>query len=136
MVKFLSYYSEKKSGVFSSATAFQRTVQNPKAKKWLLTQDTYTLHKPVRRHFPRGKIVVAGPKQQFQADLIDFSRLQKYNDSFKFILVVIDVFSKYAYVECMKNKTSQRVITAFSKTLKRNGYFSSLQTDLGTEFSE
>ena len=35
----------------------------------------------------------------------------------------------------MKNKTSQSVITAFSKILKRSGYFSSLQTDLGTEFT-
>ena len=75
------------------------------------------------------------PKQQFQADLIDFSRLQKYNKGFKFILVVIDVFSKYAYVECLKNKSSKSVIAAFSKILKRSGRFSTLQTDLGTEFA-
>ena len=137
MVKFLSYYNEKKkkNGAFSGATAFQRTAPNPKIKKWLSTQDTYTLHKPIRRRFPRRKVVVAGLKQQFQADLIDFSYLQKYNGGFKFILVVIDVFSKYVYVECMKNKTSQSVITAFSKILKRSGYFSSLQTDLGTVFT-
>ena len=64
---------------------------------------------PVRRRFPRRKIIVAGPKQQFQADLINFSRLHKYNDGFKFILVVIDVFSKYAYVECLKNKSFKSV---------------------------
>ena len=125
----------KKLGAFSGAATFQRTVQNPEAKKWLLTQDAYTLHKPVRRCFPRRTIIVAGPKQQFQADLIDFSRLEKYNDGFKFILVVIDVFSKYAYVECMKNKSSKNVIAAFSKILKRSGNFSILQTELGTEFT-
>ena len=135
MGEFLDYYNENKPGSFSGAAAFQRTAQNPEAKKWLLTQDAYTLHKPVRRRFPRRKIIVAGPKQQFQADLIDFSRLQKYNDGFKFILVVIDVFSKYAYVECIKNKTSKSVIAAFSKILKRSGHFSTLQTDLGTEFT-
>ena len=125
MDKFLSYYDEKKSRAFSGATAFQRTMQNPKVKNCLSTQDTNTIHKPVRRRFPRRKIVVADSKQQFQADLIDCSYLQKYNDGFKFILVMIDVFSKYVYVECMKNKTSQSVITAFSKILKRSGYFSS-----------
>ena len=78
---------------------------------------------------------MAGPKQQFQADLINFSRLQKYNDGFKFIFVVIDVFSKYAYVECIKNKTSKSVIAAFSKILERSGHFSTLQNDLGTEFT-
>ena len=118
MGEFLDYYNENKPGSFSGAATFQRTTQNPKVKKWLLTQDAYTLHKPVRRRFPRRKIIVAGLKQQFQADLIDFSRLQKYNDGFKFILVVIDVFSKYAYVECLKNKTSKSVIVAFSKILK------------------
>ena len=135
MGEFLDYYNENKPGSFSGAAAFQRTMQNPVAKKWLLTQDAYTLHKPVRRRFPRRKIIVAGPKQQFQANLIDFSRLQKYNDGYKFILVVIDVFSKYAYVECIKNKTSKIVIAAFSKILKRSGHFSSLQTDLGSEFT-
>ena len=78
---------------------------------------------------------MAGPKQQFQSDLIDFSHLRKYNGGFKFILVVIDVFSKYAYVGCMKNKFSQSIIDTFSKILKRSGNFSTLQTDLGTEFT-
>ena len=78
---------------------------------------------------------MAGSKQQFQAGLTNFSRLQKHNDGFKFILVVVDVFSKYAYVECNKNKSSKSVIAAFSKLLKRSGHFSTLQTDLGTEFT-
>ena len=34
----------------------------------------------------------------------------------------------------MKNQTSQSVIAAFSKKLKRSGYFCALQTHLGTEF--
>ena len=61
---------------------------------------------------------MAGPKQQFQADLINFNPLQKYNEGFKFILVVIDMFLKYAYVERIKNKSSKSVIAAFSKILK------------------
>ena len=48
---------------------------------------------------------------------------------------MIDGFSKYAYVECIKNKSSKSVIAAFSKILKRSGHFSTLQTDLGTEFT-
>ena len=47
MGEFLNYYNENKPGPFSGAAAFQRTVQNPEAKKWLLTQDAYILHKPV-----------------------------------------------------------------------------------------
>ena len=54
---------------------------------------------------------------------------------FKFILVAIDVFLKYAYVKCLKNKSSKDVIAAFSEILKRSGQFSTLQTNLGTEFT-
>ena len=101
-----------------------------------MTFDSRRLHssQTSSKAISKKKIVVAGPKEQFQTDLIDCSRLQKYNGSFKFILVVIDVFSKYAYVECMKNKTFRSII-AFSKILKRSSYFSTLQTNLGTEFT-
>ena len=34
-----------------------------------------------------------------------------------------------------KNKTFKSVIAAFSKILKRRGHFFTLQTDLGTEFT-
>ena len=77
---------------------------------------------------------MAGPKQQVQAKSVDFSRLQKYNDGFKFIFV-INVFSKYAYVEYIKNKSSKNVKAAFSKLLKRSGHFYTMQTNLGKEFT-
>ena len=48
-----------------------------------------------------------------QADLIDFSTLQPFNDGFKCILVVIDVFTKVAAVAYLKNKTSSEMISAF-----------------------
>ena len=35
----------------------------------------------------------------------------------------------------MKNKSSHSVIAAFSKILKRSGRFSTLQTNLGTKFT-
>ena len=70
-----------------------------------------------------------------QADLIDFSALRKYNDGFCYVVVLIDVFSKYIYVECVKNKTSQCMIRAFSELLQRSGYFRLLQTDRGSEYT-
>ena len=41
-----------------------------------------------------------------QADLIDFSALKKFDDGFRYVVVLIDVFSKYVYVECVQNKTA------------------------------
>ena len=61
-------------------------------ERWLSTQDAYTLHKPVRRHFKRRCVVVGGPNKQWQADLVDMSRLKAANDGTTFLLTVIDVF--------------------------------------------
>ncbi len=56
----------------------------------------------MRRRFRRRGVVVGGPNQQWQADLVDMSRLKNVNDGTTFILTVIDVFSKLAW--CVKLK--------------------------------
>ena len=133
MEKYLRYYELKQPGSFSGAHSFEKTVGNP-AKSWLESQDTYTLHKPVKKKFLRRPTIVPGANFQMQADLIDFSSLKKYNDNFKYILVIVDVFSKVAYAVPLKNKTSQSVIEAFDEVLQKT-HFSKLQTDRGSEFT-
>jgi len=44
-------------------------------------------------------------KQQMQSDLMDFTALKEYNDNYRFAVALIDVFTKFAYVECIKDKT-------------------------------
>ena len=102
--------------------------------KWLKSQDVYTHHKSVRRRFPRRKTIVPGANFQMQADLIDFSSLKQYNDNFKYILVVIDVFSKKGFIFFLKAKTSSEVIRTFEELLPKIDRFQKLQTDLGSEF--
>ena len=132
MGKYLKYYDPEKVGAFSGIHSFKKVSKNPEA--WLRSQDTYILHAPVRRNFPRQKTIAPGPNFQMQADLIDFSALRSFNDGFKFILVVIDVFSKVAAVAFLKNKSSSEMVTAFQSVLPKMGHFSKLQTDAGKEF--
>ena len=47
---------------------------------------------------------------------------------------VIDVFSKYAWVVPIKDKTGHTLIQAFKSALKTDRHPKSLQTDKGTEF--
>ena len=91
------YYDPKRVGSYGGVAALRRVVPEQDVERWLSEQDTYTLHKPVRRRFKRRCVVVGGPNQQWQADLVDMSRLKKVNDGTTFILTVIDVFSKLAY---------------------------------------
>ena len=69
-----------------------------------------------------------------QADLVDFSLLKSYNDNYKYILVVVDVFSKKAFTAYLKSKSSLDMIEAFERVMPEIGKFSKLQTDMGREF--
>ena len=62
-------------------------------RQWLQSKDDYTLLKPVRRQFKTARVIVSEPFEQFDIDLMDLSSISTFNDHFRFILVVIDVFS-------------------------------------------
>ena len=65
-------------------------------RKWLQNQDDYSLQKPVRRNFKRAKVIVSGPNEQLDVDWADMQSLPKDNDGIEYLLVAIDVFSRYA----------------------------------------
>ena len=43
--------------------------------------------------------MVHGIDEQWLIDLTDMNKLSKHNDGFKFITAVIDILSKYAWLE-------------------------------------
>ena len=102
-------------------------------ENWLATQDSYSLHKPVRYKFPRRKVITGGLRHQWQADLVDVSRLSKFNKGFKYLLTCIDVFSKKAWVLPLKDKTGSSLVQAFENLV--DALPSRLQTDKGSEFT-
>ena len=62
----------------------------------------YTLHKPRRRHFPTLPVKVFNVDAQWMSDLIEVVNISKQNRGFKYLLTVVDAFSKYAWVEFKK----------------------------------
>lgn len=104
----------------TATTATTTTTSRNKIQNWLSGQDVYTLHKPVRRRFPRSRVFSPGINHIWQADLVDLTSLSRHNDGYKFLLCVIDCFSKYAYVVPLKNKNSQTVKNAFASIIEKN----------------
>lgn len=93
------------------------------------------IHKPVRINFPRRRVIVKGLNDLYQADLVEVIPYAKLNKGFKYLLVVINVFSKYVWVKPVKNKTGLDVTTAMDEILKKLAQTpKNLQTDLGKEF--
>ena len=53
-------------------------------------------------------------------DLADVQLLSKFNKGFRFLLCVIDIFSKYAWVVPLKDKKGISIFNAFQKILKES----------------
>ena len=110
----------RKSGKFYRAAKEDGKFQlsRNKIRTWLRQQDTYTLHRPVRYRFKRNRVIVRGIDKEWEADLVVMDSLSKENNGYKYILTVIDVLSKYAWVEPLKAKSGENLVKAFEKILK------------------
>jgi hypothetical protein len=59
---------------------------------WLQTQDSYTLHRTVRKRFSRNPYIVTNVMNEWEADLKEVQNIAKHNDGGTSLLSVIDVF--------------------------------------------
>ena len=100
----------------------------------LLSIDTYSKHKPIRRKFTRHKTITGSIDQQWQLDLMDMQSLARFNDGFRYVLVAIDVFSRHAWATPIKSKGGRDVTEAFQSITQQEREPYCIQTDKGKEF--
>ena len=74
------------------------------------------LYKPVRKKFEKRRIITKGIDDLWTADLMDKKKFSKENNGYKYLLNVIDTFSKFVWAALIKNKDGATV----SKALKNN----------------
>lgn len=130
------YFDVKHPASFGSVSKLAKAggVSRKEAQDFLMKQDAYTLHKPVRLKFP-SRLTLAYFKQDlWQADLLDMKNIADHNNGVKYLLVVIDVFTRFAYVEPLKDKTAKSVFEGFKKIFTTTIPPINLQTDDGLEF--
>ena len=69
------------------------------------------------------------------ADLADMQLISKFNKGFRFLLCVIDIFRKYAWVAPLKDKKGISIVNAFQKILKESDRKpNKIWVDKGSEF--
>ena len=81
-------------------------------KNWLSKDLIYTLHHPTRRNYTTRRVLVHRMDEQWQADLVDLQKLVSFNKGYKYLLVCIDILSKYAWVRPLKTKTGNELTKA------------------------
>lgn len=77
------------------------------------------IHKYARKNFKRRKYVMYGIADTLQADLIEMQPYEEENQGYRYILIVIDVFSKVAFAEPLKNKTGATVTKAMNSIIRK-----------------
>lgn len=92
------------------------------------------LHRPVRRNFKRRPTQMRGIFDTFQIDLVEMIPYAAQNSNHKYILTIIDIFSKYAWAFPLKNKSSARIVTEMKKLLESGHIPHNIHSDFGTEF--
>ena len=91
--------------------------------------------------FRRERTIPLYNDETWSADLIYKSSLNKYNNNYKYILPVIDIFTKYAWDIPLKDKSGLSITNGFKIVLgehPQGGYKSrkseKLWVDRGSEF--
>ena len=73
---------------------FNGSIPINKIQKWLLTSDTYTLHRQPKAPKPRNQTYAYCERYQFQIDLIEIGKMVNANNNYCYLLTAIDIFFK------------------------------------------
>ena len=130
------YYNPKHPGSFCGISGFlknNKRVNKTRFKKWAEKQNAITQHSCARKRFPRRRVLVFSTGELFQVDLMDFQALSTSNNGFRFVLVGIDAFSKFAWAVPLKRKTAEEVLRGLQDIVQDIKPIK-IQCDRGLEF--
>lgn len=134
----VEYFVPEQPGSFSGISRFQKhhpQYSLDELSEVLSGYRSYTLHKPVRKKFPRNKTRVHGIDSVWDIDLSDLSKYAKFNDGFKYLFCITDIFSKKSWIIPITSKTAPELLRAwqhlFDITDRRP---ESVRSDKGGEF--
>lgn len=93
------------------------------------------LHKPARIKFKRRRFIQYGLDDTFATDLAQLDQYSRENKGYKYILVVIDCFSKYLWTKPVKSKSAPDITKAMEIILKSSNRIpKKLVSDNGKEY--
>ena len=124
-----------KKQLLDEAKKVDSSISMQDIEHFLEGDQVYTLHRPRRIHFKRAKCFAAGYGTDYHFDLADMQKLARQNNSYKYILVGVDVLAKMLYAEKVKSKQKKDMTEAFNAILVRMPMVPQrIFTDRGKEF--
>lgn len=128
------YYEASHPASFGGINRLARHTGRRTAEKFLEGSDAYTLFRETKRPRVYRKTLSLGLRDVYQADLVEIQKIAKYNDGKRYILFVIDTFSRFLTVVPIARKTGEEVVRALKIVFRKMGKSRRLCTDRGREF--
>ena len=137
------YYTPKSEASFQSSIKLYPIIKKKfpfvslkEVKLWLQNQESFSLNKAVRRTFKRGRVIVAGIDDQYDTDLMSMLQYKSSNNNVSFVLVIIDILSRFVWIKQLKTKHSKQVVDAFKSLFKATERIPKrIRSDRGKEFT-
>ena len=102
---FISYFDKKTAG----GAVKNENISNKESAE--------ELQKPITRKFEKRKVHLSFIDNVWSADLADIQLINRFYKGLRFLLCVIDIFSKNAWVTHLKDKKSITITNASGKIL-------------------
>lgn len=91
--------------------------------------------RPTKQTKGGGHIVSNSPEHDIQIDIMDMSRWSKWNKGIKYILVIIDVFTRKGYAYPLKKKAITNVVEAMKEFFKNEFVPETIVSDSDRSFT-
>lgn len=96
---------------------------------------TYTRHKEAKKIKNFNPFFVYNINEMWQIDLMYLPDLSKYNEGYKYLLCLLEVFTRKLYIKILKEKTSRVVTDGFNEIQQKiNNFPKKIVCDMGGEF--
>lgn len=118
-----------------SDPARPKGLDKKKLRQWLVKQEVYQVHSAAKRRGETESIIVEFVDDQWDADILMLGNKPGKNRNYRYLLGVIDLFTRYAWVRPLRQKTAQETAKAFEDILSEGRKCLLLRTDAGKEFT-
>lgn len=107
-----------------------------KIADFLRQNELHSTHRRiVKKKFPRRRVISRFPFELFMADLIDYKNYSRFNKGYRYILVMIDCFTRMTYTAPLVLKNAENTAQALESIFSNfSRYPINLVTDDGLEF--
>lgn len=137
------YFESSHPAAYSSEEKLYRWVKEegkykiPRAeiKKWLQSQEAYSVHKQSRGKFARRSVIATYKHYQWDIDTAVLDSYKTQNDGYAYFVLAIDIFSRFVWTFPLKTRKGTEMVKALSEIFKTAGQTPhNIRTDKGTEY--